>query len=54
MLQAGIDVKTVADMGGWKDATTVLRTYSHAMKDPSVTNVLFGAKTAQESIIYLK
>ncbi|WP_320176698.1 site-specific integrase [Roseovarius pacificus] len=47
MLQAGIDVKTVADMGGWKDATTVLRTYAHAMKDPSITNVLFGAKSVQ-------
>jgi integrase len=33
MLHLGFDPKTVAERGGWKDATTVLRTYAHAMKD---------------------
>lgn len=47
MLQAGYDVKTVAEMGGWKDAATVLRTYAHAIKDKTVTDVLFSTKTAQ-------
>lgn len=47
MLQAGIDVKTVAETGGWKDATTVLRTYAHAIKDKTVTNVVFGTNLAK-------
>lgn len=47
MLQAGFDVKTVAEMGGWKDATTVLRTYAHAIKDKTVTDALFRTKSAQ-------
>ncbi|MBB1498794.1 site-specific integrase [Paracoccus sp. MC1862] len=49
MLQAGYDVKTVAERGGWKDAATVLRTYAHAIKDRSVTNVLFDTPAAQEA-----
>ena len=48
MLQAGYDVKTVAERGGWKDAATVLRTYAHAIKDRSVTNVLFDTRETQE------
>lgn len=47
MLHHGFDPKTVAERGGWKDATTVLRTYAHAMKDPTVTDALFGAKSVQ-------
>src|SRR3990167_2399804 len=33
MLRAGFDVATVAKAGGWKDSTTVLRTYAHAITD---------------------
>lgn len=44
MLQAGIDPKTVADRGGWKDVATVMKYYAHAMDDPTVTDVLFGTK----------
>ena len=47
MLQRGIDVKTVAERGGWKDATTVLRTYAHAVEDPAVTDILFDTNPAQ-------
>lgn len=47
MLHSGYDPKTVAERGGWKDATTVLRTYAHAMKDPTVTDVLFDTKLTQ-------
>lgn len=47
MLQAGYDVKTVAEMGGWKDATTVLRTYAHAIKDKTVTDAIFRTESAQ-------
>lgn len=44
MLHLGEDPKTVAELGGWKDATTVLRTYAHAKKDKTVTNAIFGTK----------
>lgn len=47
MLHKGYDVKTVAEMGGWKDAQTVLRTYAHAIKDRTVTNVLFDTPATQ-------
>lgn len=42
MLQAGFDVKAVAERGGWRDAATVLRTYAHALKDVSVTEAVFA------------
>ena len=44
MLQAGIDPKTVAVRGGWKDVGTVMKFYAQAMDDPTVTDVLFGTK----------
>ena len=47
MLRSGFDVKTVAEMGGWKDATTVLRTYAHAIKDKTVTEALFDTPVTQ-------
>jgi integrase len=50
MLHLGFDPKTVAERGGWKDATTVLRTYAHAMKDRTVTNALFGTNLTQDVI----
>ncbi|MEP4260264.1 MAG: site-specific integrase [Rhizobiaceae bacterium] len=49
MLQAGIDPKTVAVRGGWKDVATVMKHYAHAMADPTVTDVLFGTKLTQGS-----
>lgn len=47
MLHAGFDPKTVADRGGWKDATTVLRTYAHALEDRTVTNAIFDTPVSQ-------
>lgn len=47
MLHRGFDPKTVAERGGWKDATTVLRTYAHAMRDRTVTNALFDTNLTQ-------
>ncbi|WP_101341511.1 tyrosine-type recombinase/integrase [Cereibacter azotoformans] len=47
MLQAGVDVKTVAVRGGWKDASIVLRTYAHALEDESVTNAVFDTNLAR-------
>lgn len=47
ILHRHFDVKTVAEMGGWKDAATVLRTYAHAIKDRTVTNALFDTPATQ-------
>ncbi len=47
MLRNGYDVKTVAERGGWKDATTVLRTYAHAIEDKTVTDTLFDTSATQ-------
>lgn len=47
MLRAGYDVKTVAKMGGWEDAAVVLRTYAHAIEDPTVTEAVFGTPMTQ-------
>ncbi len=43
MLRAGFDVKTVAKLGGWLDAATVLNHYAHAMDDLTLTDAVFGA-----------
>lgn len=40
LLQAGIDPKTVAVRGGWKDVATIMKDYAHAMEGPTVTDVL--------------
>lgn len=47
MMRAGYDVKTVAKLGGWKDAATVLKTYAHALEDTTVTDALFGTELTQ-------
>lgn len=44
MLQAGIDPKTVAVRGGWKDVGTVMKHYAHAMDDPTITDVIFDTQ----------
>lgn len=49
MLRAGKDVKTVARLGGWKDAGTVLRTYAHALEDPTVTDAPFDTPVTQSA-----
>jgi integrase len=43
LLHAGVDVKTVADRGGWRDTKVVMSTYAHAMQDKRVTEVLTQA-----------
>lgn len=47
MLHAGVDVKTVADRGGWKDVATLVKTYAHAMADRTVTDLVFGTELTQ-------
>jgi integrase len=48
MMRAGFDVKTVAALGGWKDAATVLRSYAHALSDPTLSDAVFGKKLTQD------
>jgi integrase len=40
LLRRGIDVVTVAKLGGWKTAAQVLKTYGHAIDNPKLTDVL--------------
>ena len=47
MLWLGYDVKTVAKLGGWKDAATVLKYYAHARDDLTLTNGLFDTSLTQ-------
>lgn len=42
MLRAGVDVVTVAKLGGWKSVALVLSTYGHAAERKNTTDVLFG------------
>lgn len=51
LLRAGIDVMTVAKLGGWKSAQHVFLTYGHANDDPTLTDLLFGnlSDTSQSS-----
>lgn len=49
MLRAGYDVKTVAKLGGWKDANTVLKYYAHALDDITVTDVVFDTNLTQSA-----
>jgi hypothetical protein len=40
LLRAGVDVVTVAKLGGWKSPAQVLATYGHASEDRTLTDVL--------------
>ena len=48
LLQRGIDPKTVAQAGGWKDVATVMKFYAHAMNDKTVTDRIFGTNLTQD------
>lgn len=43
LLRRGVDVVTVAWLGGWRDTTQVLKTYGHANKNPRLTDLLIDA-----------
>lgn len=47
MLHRGVDVVTVAKMGGWKNVQQVIKTYGHAMTDPTITNRIFDTQETQ-------
>lgn len=40
LLHRGVDPVTVAKLGGWADAQLVLKTYGHAMSDPTISELL--------------
>lgn len=48
LLRRGLDVLTVAHLGGWKDAGQVLKTYGHANRNRKLTDLLIEATTDTE------
>ncbi len=48
-LQAGIDVVTVAKLGGWESPRHVFETYGHASDDITLTDRLVGTQGTQAS-----
>jgi integrase len=49
LLRAGRDIKTVARLGGWKDAATVLKHYAHAIEDRTLTEAIFDTEPTRSS-----
>jgi integrase len=47
LLRRGVDVVTVAWLGGWKSASQVLKTYGHANKNPKLVDLLLDAQNTQ-------
>ncbi len=47
LLRRGVDVVTVAWLGGWESPAQVLRTYGHAIKKRSLTDVLADTPLTQ-------
>jgi len=51
LLHDGIDVVTVAKLGGWESAQQVLATYGHAKDDPKLTDGLFDERLTEPKVI---
>jgi integrase len=51
LLRRGVDVKTVARLGGWKTAAVVLNTYGHAIEDRTLTDVLMSPELTQKTTL---
>jgi integrase len=49
LLRRGVDVVTVAWLGGWKSAAQVLKTYGHANKDPRLTELLIDTPVTRDT-----
>jgi integrase len=47
LLRNGVDVVTVAWLGGWESPEHVLKTYGHALKKRDLTDVLIGTPVTQ-------
>jgi integrase len=48
LLHKGVDVVTIAKLGGWKSAAHVLATYGHARNDATLTDLVFGTEINAE------
>lgn len=49
LLRNGVDVLTVAKLGGWKTPALVLTTYGHASRDPTLTDRLWADTARAQS-----
>lgn len=49
LLRKGVDVVTVAKLGGWKNVRHVLETYGHAIDDATLTDKISGTKLTQRT-----
>lgn len=49
LLHDGIDVVTVAKLGGWESPQLVLSNYGHAKDDPQITDALFDAPLTRQT-----
>jgi integrase len=50
MLRDGIDPKTAAWLGGWDDVGLFMKTYAHAIQDPSLTEGIFDTPLTQAKL----
>jgi integrase len=50
LLDQGVNPVTVAKRGGWKDARHVFETYGHDVAEEAVTDLLTGARLAQQKL----
>lgn len=48
LLRKGVDVVTVAHLGGWKTPAQVLKTYGHALKKRDLTDLLIDTPVTRE------
>lgn len=48
LLRRGVDIHTVAWLGGWASPAQVLKTYGHALKRRDLTNILAGTQLTQD------
>jgi integrase len=48
LLHKGVDVVTIAKLGGWKSAAHVLATYGHTRNDATLTDLVFGTEINAE------
>lgn len=47
LLRAGVDLLTVAKLGGWQTTRLVIDTYGHANDDPTLTDRILGTPVTQ-------
>lgn len=49
LLHAGVDVVTIAKLGGWKDKEHVVNTYGHAKDDATLTDLISGTDLTHDA-----